>query len=149
MVNGPDDLLGGIPDEVRIIPLADDASGYVTGFCDGPVVKRSVAAVSHVCGVADGHGVGDGEGEGDLYELSQLVPDEGERERIMVIARQVMEHREFKAVRDAIRTRLQFRDVLHRDEIERIATKASQASGATPPTGRRAPSSQPPRAPCS
>jgi hypothetical protein len=118
-------FLGSIPDEVRINPLADDESGYITGFCEGPPVKRSVAAVWLACGVVDGHGVGVGDGEGDLYELEQLVPDVDARARVLDIARRVMEHREFRSLRDAIRRRLQFRDVLYRDELERIAVSTT------------------------
>jgi hypothetical protein len=59
------------------------------------------------------------------------VPDAGDRERIMDIARQVMEHNEFKAVRDALRARLQFTDRLSRDQIERIARTATDLPDAT------------------
>jgi hypothetical protein len=52
----------------------------------------------------------------------------------MDVARRVMRHRQFKAVRDALRTKLQFRDVLYRDEIERVARSATGSPGAEPPS---------------
>ena len=117
-----------VPDEVRVVPLADDESGYITGFCEGPA-KPSVHAVVIACGIVDGHGI-HGDGEGDVYELEQLVPDIDARARVLDIARQVMEHREFRSLRDAIRRRLQFRDVLYRAEIEQIAASVSTVPGA-------------------
>ena len=108
-----------MPDEITITPAPSDG-GYTKGCCSW-TGKRSVDMIVTAVGRADGHGVR-GNGEGDLYHLEQLVPDAGERERVMDVARRVMRHRQFKAVRDALRTKLQFRDVLHRDEIERIVS---------------------------
>ena len=112
-------FLGVVPDEIRIRSLAYDQSGYITGRCEW-TGKRSTDILATAVGCADGHGVR-GDGEGDLFDLEQLVPDADERKRVMDVALRVMEHRQFKAVRDALRTRLQFRDVLYRDEIARIA----------------------------
>ena len=55
-----------------------------------------------------------------------------EREQIMDVAQRVMAHNEFRRVRDALRTRLQFRDALYRDEIERIARKVTEHPDAAP-----------------
>ena len=52
----------------------------------------------------------------------------------MDVARRVMEHRQFKAVRDAARTKLQFRDVPYGDEIERIARSVTGFPDAKPPS---------------
>jgi hypothetical protein len=92
-----------------------------------------VNAVVVACGIVDGHGV-IGDQEGDVYELSVLVPNDDDRDRVMDIARQVMEHRQFKAVRDALRTKLHFRDVLYGDEIERIARSTTGLPSAEPPS---------------
>lgn len=46
------------------------------------------------------------------------------RAEVLDVADRVMEHRQFKAVRDALRTRLQFRDVMYADEIAKVATAA-------------------------
>jgi hypothetical protein len=43
----------------------------------------------------------------------------------MDIAAQVMKHPQFRRVRDALRVKLQFRDGLYRDEIERIASSVT------------------------
>jgi hypothetical protein len=59
--------------------------------------------------------------EGDVYGLARLVPDADERERIIEIARRLIRRRQFKVVRDALRAKFQFRDVLHDDEIARVA----------------------------
>jgi hypothetical protein len=126
-------LFGVVPDEVRIIPLADGESGYVQGFCEGPPAKPSVAAVVLAAGVRDQHGTrGDG---GDEEELARLVPDEGDRERILDIAAQVMRHPSFLRVRNALWRRLQHRDVLYRDEIARIASSVSTIPDADLPSG--------------
>jgi hypothetical protein len=45
-----------------------------------------------------------------------------------------MERRQFKAVRGALRTRPQFRHVLYRDEIERIAAVALGLPDSEPPS---------------
>jgi hypothetical protein len=90
-----------------------------------------VAAATLAAGVVDGHGVGDGDGVGDLYELTQLVPDEADRERIMDLASQLMKHPQFLRVRDAIRVKLQFKDVLYRDELERIAHSVTDPGAIT------------------
>jgi hypothetical protein len=123
-------FFGVVPDEITIAPAPPDG-GYVTGRCEWTGGKRSVDILATAVGVRDGHGVGNGDGVGDLYELEQLVPDAGEREHVLHVAERVMRHRQFLKVRDAIRRRLQFRDVLYRDEIERIA--ASVLPNAVPP----------------
>jgi hypothetical protein len=72
------------------------------------------------------------EGVESLTELRLEVVQVHGRTMCGDIARQVMRQRHFKAVRDALRTRLQFRDVLYRDQIERIAYR-SPVSRTPPP----------------
>ena len=125
-------FLGVVPDSISITP-APEGGGYTQGLCTWGG-KRSVDILATAVGVLDGHGIGTGDGEGDLYKFEQLVPDYRERDRIRDVARRVMEHRQFKTVRDALRTRLQFRDVLYRDEIERIAASVTGFPNAEPPS---------------
>jgi hypothetical protein len=84
----------------------------------------TTSPVAIACGVRDGHGV-PGDGEGDLYEFERLVPNPGQRERVLAVADQVMNTRQFKVVRDAVRRRVQFADRMGHDEIAKIATAAA------------------------
>ena len=122
-------FLGVSVDEINITP-APESGGYVTGRCTWlgrPSVNIAVTAV----GCADGHGVRGPNEEGDAYELERLVPDERERERIMDVARRLMRHPEYLRVRNTLWRRLQHRDYLSRDEIERIAGSVSGLPDAT------------------
>ena len=117
-------FLGTVPDEIRVIPVAHDQSGYIQGYCEGSM-KHSANAVVIACGIIDGHGISDGQGEGDLHELERLVPDPDRRAEALDIAAQVMAHPEFVRVRNALWRHLQFIDRMLSDEIAKIATAAA------------------------
>ena len=103
-----------VPTEIRIEPRPRAAAtARATATRLG---KPAVSAVTLAVGVRAGHGY-----QADEASLAEMVPDPDERDQIMGVAARVMEHPEFCRLRDALRTRLQFRDVLYRDEIARIA----------------------------
>lgn len=93
-------LFGVVPDEVRIIPLADGESGDVQGF-----LRR--AASEAVGGRRRPRRrcqrpTRDPRGWWRRGKLARLVPGEGDRERILDIAAQVMRHPSFLRVRNAL-----------------------------------------------
>jgi hypothetical protein len=96
--------------------------------------KRSILALVSAVGVKDGHGI-HGHEEGDVYELEQLVPDRDARAEVLDVAAQVMEHRQFKAVRDALWRTLTFKDHLSRGQIQKIAASVTTIPGADLPPG--------------
>jgi hypothetical protein len=63
--------------------------------------------------------------KGDAYNLEQLVPDAAERDRVMSVARGLMEHPEYIKVRNALWRRLQHRHHLSCDEVQRVAETAA------------------------
>jgi hypothetical protein len=93
-------FLGCVPDSISIAP-APSTGGYTTGVCSW-TGKPSVSMVATAVGVLAGHG-----NQADLASLAEMVPDECERERVLDVARRLMEHRQFKVVRKALWRRLQ------------------------------------------
>jgi hypothetical protein len=109
-------FLGEVLDDVEITPPRD--AGYVTGICAASRDPR-IGAVVLAVGCLDGHGSG-----ADEFELEQWVPNPDVSAEVLAVAERLMEHRQFRAVRNALWRRLQFADVMHHDEIAKIATAA-------------------------
>jgi hypothetical protein len=116
-------LLGVVPDEIHIAP-APATGGYTQGECF-TTAKASINALVLAVGVKDQHGIRGPNGESDVYELERLVPDAAQRAEILEAADRVMRHPEFVRVRNALWRRLQFTDVMHHEEIAKIATAAA------------------------
>jgi hypothetical protein len=111
-------LLGEVLDDVEISEASRDG-GYTMGSCSAardPKIGALVCAV----GVLDGHGSG-----ADELDLERMVPDPDARAEVLAVAAEVMAHPEFIRVRDALWRRLTFADVMHHDEIAKIATAAA------------------------
>jgi hypothetical protein len=91
-----------------------------------PKIGALVAAI----GVLDGHG-----SAADESDLARMVPDPDARAEVLDVAAQVMEHRQFKAVRDALWRTLTFKDHLSRGQIQKIAASVTTTPDADLPPG--------------
>jgi len=116
-------ILGQLPAEVRIMPPRKGI-GRIEGECSAHArADLRIHAVVLGAGVRDGHGA-----DLDREELERRCPDPDERDAVLALVDEVMEHAEFRRVRDAVARKLMFRDRIAGPELRRIIEKAAASA---------------------